>query len=114
MTQEGLLLTQQPLPSLSSSGCSSRSTSITPVGSKRSKDAEEDEPENLEHRILDALSSIHPKSLTGAQLAKMCGHFKLKSKVSGGTCRHLMVVMPEGACSWKGRVHQHGLCSVQS
>jgi hypothetical protein len=39
--------------------------------------------DTLEQRILDALVAAHPKALTGAQLAKMCGHFKLKSKVCG-------------------------------
>jgi hypothetical protein len=37
--------------------------------------------DTLEQRVLDALVCLHPKSLTGAQLAKLCGHFKLKSKV---------------------------------
>lgn len=37
--------------------------------------------ESLELRILDALTAVYPKPLNGAQLAKLCGHFKLKSKV---------------------------------
>jgi len=38
--------------------------------------------ETLELRILEALTSVYPKPLNGAQVAKLCGHFKLKSKVS--------------------------------
>lgn len=37
--------------------------------------------ESLEGRILEALTAVYPKPLNGAQLAKLCGHFKLKSKV---------------------------------
>lgn len=37
--------------------------------------------ESLELRILEALTAVHPKPLNGAQLAKLCGHFKLKPKV---------------------------------
>lgn len=38
--------------------------------------------ESLELRILEALTAAYPKPLNGAQLAKLCGHFKLKSKVT--------------------------------
>jgi hypothetical protein len=38
--------------------------------------------ESLELRIVEALTAAYPKPLNGAQLAKLCGHFKLKSKVS--------------------------------
>jgi hypothetical protein len=37
--------------------------------------------ESLELRILEALAGVYPRTLNGAQLAKLCGHFKLKSKV---------------------------------
>lgn len=37
--------------------------------------------ESLELRIVEALTAAYPKPLNGAQLAKLCGHFKLKSKV---------------------------------
>eukprot|EP00879_Flechtneria_rotunda_P018627 GHRR01019548.1.p1 GENE.GHRR01019548.1~~GHRR01019548.1.p1 ORF type:complete len:285 (+),score=76.66 GHRR01019548.1:229-1083(+) len=37
--------------------------------------------ESLEWRILEALAGVYPRTLNGAQLAKLCGHFKLKSKV---------------------------------
>jgi hypothetical protein len=41
-----------------------------------------DSAESLELRILEALAGVYPRTLNGAQLAKLCGHFKLKSKVS--------------------------------
>lgn len=37
--------------------------------------------ESLELRLLEALAGVYPRTLNGAQLAKLCGHFKLKSKV---------------------------------
>eukprot|EP00879_Flechtneria_rotunda_P007237 GHRR01007594.1.p1 GENE.GHRR01007594.1~~GHRR01007594.1.p1 ORF type:complete len:194 (+),score=51.04 GHRR01007594.1:229-810(+) len=66
--------------------CSSATSAVTApgVGSKRSKsntDLDEDSTESLEWRILEALAGVYPRTLNGAQLAKLCGHFKLKSKV---------------------------------
>lgn len=57
-------------------------TRKTAVGAKRLKEVEEDDTEHLEPRLLEALQAAYPKSLTAVQLAKMCGHFKLKSKVN--------------------------------
>jgi hypothetical protein len=42
--------------------------------------------ESLELRILEALAGVYPRTLNGAQLAKLCGHFKLKSKVRSCCC----------------------------
>jgi hypothetical protein len=40
---------------------------------------------------------VFPRPLNGAQLAKLCGHFKLKSKVGGVQGQHAWL-----AWAWRG------------
>ncbi|WIA20769.1 hypothetical protein OEZ85_005133, partial [Tetradesmus obliquus] len=71
-----------PSPTVSSA---TSGVSLPGVGSKRSKssvDCDDESTESLELRILEALAGVYPRTLNGAQLAKLCGHFKLKSKVN--------------------------------